>query len=410
MKKPIDLIAAFVMFAAVLFAPPSVRAEHSYLTGVSGRSQVIVAKDWDSMWRFSKAEEAAWHRNLQTILDIIQSQPRLKDRVENVDVKGWLRSFRSAVCGEKYCPDLPVAGQGYMYFHLFFPGKNGKPFPGIEPDGTSSFYVNEVDAFLPPFGWLNQDKGERIFYEPQRSGELEGFPLYRIDSKDVLVLTRRTASPWIPLTREAFLVSEIRAQEKDLEKNPLPPPPSDMYKKWLEEKPARERERKESYEALRQINPAMAADLLKSAETVEADMTAFYRKESEKGGQSIFPGGFSPLDRLERHRQALKAMSPAERKMPARYLENPDDLQAPYLAPAGSSEGRLLVLRNPAYFDKKLERTAIQLFAVTFPEPAFASSMIDDPGSPSFNMPSLVLQRHVREETDWKAVYRNVIK
>jgi hypothetical protein len=91
---------------------------------------------------------------------------------------------------------------------------------------------------------------------------------------------------------------------------------------------------------------------------------------------------------------------------------NKDDSDplAPYLAPSGSSEGAPLVVQNSGFFDKKIERTAIQIFAVTFPEAEYFSGQIDNPDSPSFRLPSLVLQRHVLKETEWRAIYEKVLK
>jgi len=69
-----------------------------------------------------------------------------------------------------------------------------------------------------------------------------------------------------------------------------------------------------------------------------------------------------------------------------------------------------LLVQNPAFLDRKLQRTAIQIFAVTFPDAEFFSGLVDNPDSPSFGLPSLVLQRHVMKETEWRAIYEKVIK
>ncbi len=40
----------------------------------------------------------------------------------------------------------------------------------------------------------------------------------------------------------------------------------------------------------------------------------------------------------------------------------------------------------------------------------FVSGLVDNSDSPSFWLPSLVLQRHVMKETEWRALYEKVIK
>jgi hypothetical protein len=69
-----------------------------------------------------------------------------------------------------------------------------------------------------------------------------------------------------------------------------------------------------------------------------------------------------------------------------------------------------LLVHNSAFLDRKLERTAIQIFAVTFPDAEFVSGLVGNSDSPSFWLPSLVLQRHVMKETEWRAIYEKVIK
>jgi hypothetical protein len=74
-----------------------------------------------------------------------------------------------------------------------------------------------------------------------------------------------------------------------------------------------------------------------------------------------------------------------------------------------------LLVHNSAFLDRKLQRTAIQIFAVTFPDAEFVSGLVDNSdspsfGLPSFGLPSLALQRHVMKETEWRAIYEKVIK
>ena len=400
------LIFLIMISAGASFAKPDI----FYVPDHPGRARMSVSKDWDGIWRLSKTEAADWHKNLQTIIDIIQSQQRLKYPVKGVDVQGWLRAWKSSLCGEKYCPGLIVDGQGYIYFHLFYRDASGKIGAGIEPSGSSSFFINDIEAFLAPVELMKDSKGAQISFEPRVSGEIQGFPLYRVGVADVLVLTKRTAKLWIPLTREEFLKSDIKEQEAEIARVTPASTPLDTYKKWLAEKPQRQKELRESYTGIKKANPEMAEEFLMKSEKMEADMDEYYRKESQKTVQSLFKPGLSPTDRLDRHRKMLRDMSPEEKKMQARYLKNDSDPLAPYLAPAGSFEGATLVVQNAGFFDKKIERTAIQIFAATFPEAEYFSGVIDDPDSPSFGLPSLVLQRYVLKETEWRAIYEKVIK
>jgi hypothetical protein len=68
------LIFLVMIPAGASFAKPEI----FYVPDHPGRAHMQVGKDWDSIWRFSKTEAAAWHKNLQAIIGIIQSQQRLK--------------------------------------------------------------------------------------------------------------------------------------------------------------------------------------------------------------------------------------------------------------------------------------------------------------------------------------------
>lgn len=72
--RSILMIFLVMIPAGASFAKPEI----FYVPDHPGRARMYVGKNWDGIWRLSKTEAAVWHKSLQTIIDIIQSQQRLK--------------------------------------------------------------------------------------------------------------------------------------------------------------------------------------------------------------------------------------------------------------------------------------------------------------------------------------------
>jgi len=72
---------------------------------------------------------------------------------------------------------------------------------------------NVPDGGLDPMGLAGARP--KLSYGPRRTGELNGFPVYRTTSGDeILVLTRSTVPPWVPVTREEYANIWMRIWQK----------------------------------------------------------------------------------------------------------------------------------------------------------------------------------------------------
>ena len=73
-------------------------------------------------------------------------------------------------------------------------------------------------VFHPPLGvevtgWMRAEP--KLSCGPRQTGELNGFPVYRTTSGDeILVLTRSTVPPWVPVTREEYANIWMRIWQK----------------------------------------------------------------------------------------------------------------------------------------------------------------------------------------------------
>lgn len=381
--------------------------EFVYLYDNPGKVKVSVTKGgYEKYYRMTKAEDAAFNANLERILDVILEKPYLKPP-KGVELRGWLRNWHSASCPPNGpCRGVPVNGQGVLLFHFLFEGKEGKAVPIIATDITMDLRINDLEQAIGYYASLGDgvrdSAGRKLKVLPPRQGELNGAHYFTDGRTGLLVVSRGDRAWWAPVSREEYLKAMIRGIEKEMAKmEPVSSTPSsDLYRKWLADKPKRDREAQEIYRGLKKSNPAVAEEIMEQARKMEAEMTERFREESEseaaQGPRQVELVGFD--DRLQLFRETLNAMTPAERAAPAYYLDNGNPLE-PQLAPAGSDEGQPIVVINPDYFDEKLPRTAIQLLAIRY-----SGEWVSNPDWKSTcdgRHPSYLLMHQVVNKTDW---------
>lgn len=371
-----------------------------------GKVKASVTKGgYEKYYRMTKAEDAAFDGNLKRVLDVILEQPSLKPP-RGVELRGWLRNWHSSFCPPNGpCRDVPVNGQGILFFHFLFEGKNGKTVPIIVTDITMDLWINDLDQAVGTTSLgdgIRDSRGRKLMILPPRLGELNGAHYFKDGRTGLLVISRGDRRWWEPVSREEYLKATIRGIEKEMAKmGPVSSTPSaDVYRKWLSDKPQRDKNAQEVYRGLKKSNPAAAEEIMENARKLEAELTERFREESEKeearGPRQVKLVGFE--DRLQLHREALDEMTPAERAAPAYHLSNGDPL-SPQLAPPGSTEGQPIVVINPDYFDKKLPRTAIQLMAVRYSGEWMVNP--DWKSTCDGEHPAYLLLHEVVNRTDW---------
>lgn len=372
-----------------------------------GKVKVSVTKGgYEKYYRMTKAEDTAFTNNLKRIRDIVLEQPYLKPP-KGVELRGWLRNWHSPFCPpDGPCRDVPINGQGILFFHFLFEGKDGKTVPIIVTDVELDFWINDIEQALGKFissGDGNKDsRGRKLMVLPPRLGELNGAHYFRDGRTGIIVVSRGDRPWWEPVSREEYLKAMIRGIEKEIAKmGPVSSTPStDLYRKWMSDRPQRDKNAQEVFRGLKKSNPAAAEKIMEQARKMEAQMTEQFRQESEReaaqGPRQVTLAGVD--DRLQLHRKTLETLTPAERAAPAYYLNNGNPL-TPQLAPPESTEGQPIVVINPDYFDKKLPRTAIQLIAVRYWGEWVVNP--DWKNSCDGQHPAYLLMHEVVTKTDW---------
>jgi hypothetical protein len=271
--------------------------DNKHLIDFPGKAAIYVNTGNTRIYKLAPAAATAYHQNLHRLVDLLLAQPTLH-HPRGVEPKGLLQAIEAPPG-----PTVPIRSFGTVYFHDYVE-RQGKPNCDAFTAIGMTVFVNcpwaEFDI-LYGSDW-HDSQGRRIFDEPRKVGEIQGFPLYR-DAKgdETLILTRSSKPLWLPLSQEEFIKAWIRRMEKEL-----------------------------------------------------ADMGEFGKDPSDPYRK-----------RLERHQAVLAAMSPVERQAQAIWLRNDDPFE-PDLAPPGSEFGIPQAVPNRDWFDPALPRTAIQLVAIMF--------------------------------------------
>jgi hypothetical protein len=167
--------------------------------------------------------------------------------------------------------------------------------------------VNDVDAVLGQGGYL-VDQDARFTFAPASAGSLGGFPAFAPGER-FIVITKNGAPAWVPVTQQEYLDLRI-AEER------------------------------------------------KSFADVKTSLAALPESPSKANALARAEGRVRGLE------AELAALSDAARRAPALMPDDFPTTRASFLAEPGTLRTRAIVKPNPALFDARQLRTAVQLIVI----------------------------------------------
>jgi hypothetical protein len=282
-------------------------------------------------------------------------------------------------CQNRSCAGQPARGRLEVVLYYFMED-DGKPAWGGE--ANSSFELRINDPFHP-FGrryslwydglWLPDER--EIFFSPQETGRIAGFPLY---DNNLLVFTGKGHPAWIPVSREQYLTALIALRQGDLEKsekNVAKLQNNSAYRSWSADRPERLKRYEAAYQQMKKINPVEAEKLREKVQQLEDEMEAQLNTGGESSGKDANKGLEILRNNITKMKKELVLMTSSERAAPAWILPHADALGSG-LVPAHSSGGRLLVTANPDLFIGSRPATDIQMVSVLFDFSGLSNSHI----------------------------------
>ncbi len=200
--------AVLLLFIVTL---PAFGGEFDFLHEHPGKFSAPVA----SHIKLSKTEAAAFKSNLEQLRNLLAKQP-VFNPPRGVEIIGYLRPNDS----QPKTNNVPIPGFGYLRFHFYYlQEKTKKPIHICCTTDEILLSVNDPERGLDVYG--ASVFPAKTFYEPLQVGELNGFPVYRMDNGDeVIVLSRGTIPPWVPVTREEYVKAWLKSWQKIAEDSP----------------------------------------------------------------------------------------------------------------------------------------------------------------------------------------------
>jgi hypothetical protein len=302
------------------------------------------------------AEAKAFEANLLAINGLILKLP-LFAPLRGMDYSAGGNVFEAP-------PGRPVVGffgfAGFSHFEERVREKStGRVYVriamGDEAQGVR-FTVNRVPKIGKALWW---EADADLFAEPAVLGELGGFPVYG----GAVILTRPGVPPFVPATMAQVLKAHVATLAKDVQASErgLAEKKANLEKSLGPETMAK---RKAEIDALRAANTPTSrqqADYLEShnRRLEERDRESLANAERE-------PAYVGEKQAFEEAKSRLAALDAASAAAPA-CVVNPDASPAWKLkiVPAGDGGCSRVMRENPALFDPKLPRTAMQVISTS---------------------------------------------
>lgn len=219
---------------------------------------------------------------------------------------------------------------------------------------------------------LYADHGPPFMRGYKETGRFRGHPVY--DGACVF-LTRNSAPPLIPVTRERYLTVKMLAARQDSARHLAhqtadgATPMSDNLAQYLRDKPKRDADIRQVYELLKKSDPAGAEKMLAELKKADAESEKQLRASAPEMDRQIrekrVEGNSAVGEALKKVQAELDALSPAERRGPAYIVDL--GMNQTRLANSDDSDQVLLVQVNVAAYDKTLAPTVPQVVSVCLP-------------------------------------------
>jgi hypothetical protein len=369
------LVLAAVLPARAAAATPDVRnvfdPDHVGAWTLTTEFSAAAQRDFGA----TPQQTSALSARLATLAEVIHGAPvfnplrgfeaRVLARFHPFDA--WWSASTTCGPGDASCQRVPLMAELVVTLFDFFHLSNAVPpkiMTFVEINSDALFHINVQELALPRAATIVDRLPDRrpVSLKPIEVGRVAGFPIYKSspgDNEAHLIFTNGRPV-WVPVTREQFITTVIRAREQDVEKQRAE---VEKLKKAEKERIAgkeqRVRELEKTYEQIEKDpvkRQTMLQDALKAAALADETMAKSMAQLDGKVGEMKHL-------LLDAPRAELQRMSPEERVSTAWYRGAGDASSG--LVPAGTPGAREVVTLNLDYFDTMRPRSDIQLIAVT---------------------------------------------
>lgn len=319
--------------------------------------------------------------HLKQFSAIVLRHPALKPPV-GFDFRTGTHAYAPPHPASPHAP-LACTMTGLFYWYTYMPA-----YRRIQPLSVAlhGFFVRANDistVFNNLERWPGDEQG-LTYLEPWEIRKVAGFPQY---STGAIVLKRSPKPIWVPVSRGWAIQRALEQARKNMEavidssESAQASDRRDALKKWLGERPERQREMEKSYAEMKKSNPEYAEKIRANFFTVEKRVEGVMRDMAERQKNSTpdkkklrLETEQSEADKCVRSlEEELARLSPADHAAPAYISLEAYDRKQPSpnagcsrIVDAGYPGAIRLVKENPDYYDPSLPPTALQVIIVDF--------------------------------------------
>jgi hypothetical protein len=304
--KKICLITYGLLFTAVHFSMAQSRQQALHKWYWFPATEKTVFYRTGEWYGFAKPQQQKMYANMARILELIHQTPCINPP------KGFEAGISATICENGCTRGKIMSGYSGIVFRAFYTQNNSTTIERDAEGPSFRVYFNDITRLLSRL-----PAGSEPYYEERDIiDSIQGFPVYA--GENHVVITKRKARLFTPISREQLLQIEINEKEKNLKKM------KEAFKQSNAE-----------WNVL--ISKMPAKDSLQKKELLKniADQKPYIEKFEKE---------------LAAHKTTLAALAATERKQPAlNYYQE-----------------KRLVVPNPNFFNPALPAHAIQLVVIDF--------------------------------------------
>jgi hypothetical protein len=300
------MITYGLLFTAVHFSMAQSRQQalHKwYWFPATEKTVFYTTGEW---YGFAKPQQQKMYASMARIMELIHQTPCINPP------KGFSAAIAATICENGCTKGKNMIGYSSIVFHALYTQNNSAAIERDAEGPSFRVHFNEITRVVSrlPAG------ADDYYEEPYVIDSIQGFPVYA--GGNFVVITKRKAPLFTPITRERLLQIEINEKEKNLKK-------------------MKETFKQSNAEWNAFIGKMPAKDSLQKKELLKnmADQKPYVEKFEKE---------------LAVHKAKLAALSAAERKQPALNFY----------------QEKRLVVPNPDFFNPALPAHAIQLVVIDF--------------------------------------------
>lgn len=352
------------------------------------------------------ADVRAWDANLRRLLEALQAAPVLRD------LNGFSAGGRASLDGEWQgagARPRKAPAVGSLWIGTWRPevaARDAAMNRAVDSDTRRFLMGLNIIPYGPRAPWMHDAQGE-FFVLPQLPSPWPGTMIVR---RSLLVVRPDKPPPYLPVSQGRVLQA-FAAHFADGEAQAAQV--LAMRRQALADylSPANEARRRAEIETeTRRFMNANRMDEASARRRAEAIDQAYVEKLRAEANPPADDPVFGPALAARAARERLASMSPAERDAPAWMSAAPDRVENPFALPlrAPGEPGAAPVMQvNPAFFDPRLPRTALQALTVHDLD-GIAEYAHLDPGRARYGPARVNLL--ILQQTDWQALARQVLR